>query len=569
MNRRKKVIILFFCTIILFIVSFAAGCITFYKAGLKNFKVLDVKTTNSNTILYFENNKFATKYDVIVENDNNEIVYEKTVKENSVKLNNLPIAYGEKVNVSVIAYNKKDEAKASTNSLDMVWNEPTFSKNNSYYVAENNDYNLNIDGNVTNSNYYLNILYEGESIYNNKIVGNSNVVPYESLKQYSGRLKAEILKDNKVCVDSYNFYVNTVAIGYVKIDEPIDSTTYSWDDINFKFSGGFGANRFILNIYKNNKLINSLELKDKETKLSTELFEQNTEYKLELVASYNDYEEISKTDSVIIRTGTKIKVNQVYTTLDFRDLKPGSYLPLESKTSSAKILYTTNGKDPLHYGTEYTSPIPITEDVTIKAIAIKNNMQNSEVSTFKVKLGNKAPVVYVSPSKQDYNKGIKGSGYTTEKEMMNKLADLLIPKLENDGIKVIRNNPDGDIKSWTAESRKANADLHLALHSNGSVNHDKSGVSIYVEDKDSLGFSAASLIYKNLYEIYPYKDAKRDYGVVFANGSLAEVHPNNVPVSVLLEVAFHDDMNDALWMVNNLESIASNIAKSVAQYFQI
>ncbi len=569
MDRRKKVIILFFCTIILFLVSFAAGCITFYKANLNDFKVLNVKSTSSDTVLYFEDNKFATKYNVVVENQKNEIVYEKTVNKNSVSLTDLPVSYGEKVNVSVIAYNKKDETKTSTNKLDIIWKEPTFSKNNSYYVVENNDFTLNIDGEINKDNYYLNILYEGESIYNAKIDNKSMVIPYEKLKNYSGRLKAEILKNNKTRVNNYNFYVNTVAIGYVKIDDPIDGTTYNWDDINFKFSGGTGANKYILNIYQKEKLINSLELTKNETKLATELFEQNTEYKLELVAIYDDYIEIAKKDSVIIRTGTKKQVNQVYTTVDFKDLKSGSYLPLESKTSSAKILYTTNGKNPLNYGIEYTSPILINENMTIKAVAIKEKMQNSEITTFNVVVGNKQPVIYISPSKQEYNHGISGSGYTTEKEMMNRLADKLIPKLEAAGIKVLRNDPAGDIKSWTAESRKAKADLHLALHSNGSVNHDKSGMSIYVHDKDSLGFSAASTIYKNLYEIYPYKDASRDLGVIFANGSLAEVHPDNVHVSVLLELAFHDDMNDALWMVNNMDTIADNLANSLIEYFQI
>lgn len=50
-------------------------------------------------------------------------------------------------------------------------------------------------------------------------------------------------------------------------------------------------------------------------------------------------------------------------------------------TADAKIYYTTNGNDPEAGDDEYTAPFEITEDVTVKAIAVKEGMTNSYVAS--------------------------------------------------------------------------------------------------------------------------------------------------------------------------------------------
>ena len=57
----------------------------------------------------------------------------------------------------------------------------------------------------------------------------------------------------------------------------------------------------------------------------------------------------------------------------------GSTVTLATTTEGATIYYTTNGDIPTTSSTEYTSPIAITDDLTIKAFAVKEGMTNSDI----------------------------------------------------------------------------------------------------------------------------------------------------------------------------------------------
>ena len=64
----------------------------------------------------------------------------------------------------------------------------------------------------------------------------------------------------------------------------------------------------------------------------------------------------------------------------------GTYLEAKSvtincATDGATIYYTTNGSDPTTSSTPYSSPIKVSTTTTIKAIAVKNGMDNSAVAT--------------------------------------------------------------------------------------------------------------------------------------------------------------------------------------------
>lgn len=63
-------------------------------------------------------------------------------------------------------------------------------------------------------------------------------------------------------------------------------------------------------------------------------------------------------------------------------LNIGDTVSLSTSTIGATIYYTTDGSNPSIYKTKYTGPIKITEDVTIKAIAVKANMIVSKTVEF-------------------------------------------------------------------------------------------------------------------------------------------------------------------------------------------
>jgi len=61
----------------------------------------------------------------------------------------------------------------------------------------------------------------------------------------------------------------------------------------------------------------------------------------------------------------------------------GMQVELTTPTDGASIYYTTDGSTPTTSSTLYTGPITITAATTIKAIAVKSGMADSEVSTFR------------------------------------------------------------------------------------------------------------------------------------------------------------------------------------------
>lgn len=73
---------------------------------------------------------------------------------------------------------------------------------------------------------------------------------------------------------------------------------------------------------------------------------------------------------------------------------------------------------------------------------------------------------------------------------------------------------------------------------------------------------AADIIANNLRSIYPLPDKVR----AVSTTTLGEVRKVRAP-AVLLELAFHDNPDDAAWIKNNLDEIARNLVLSVTEFF--
>ncbi|MDT9722113.1 chitobiase/beta-hexosaminidase C-terminal domain-containing protein [Paenibacillus sp. ClWae2A] len=72
----------------------------------------------------------------------------------------------------------------------------------------------------------------------------------------------------------------------------------------------------------------------------------------------------------------------------------GTTVTLTTPTNEATIYFTTNGTTPsIDNGTIYNAPIPVTDGLTIKAVAVKKGMTNSEVmtETYTIKQPNVEP----------------------------------------------------------------------------------------------------------------------------------------------------------------------------------
>lgn len=169
------------------------------------------------------------------------------------------------------------------------------------------------------------------------------------------------------------------------------------------------------------------------------------------------------------------------------------------------------------------------------------------------------PTVYLSPSTQEYNL-FAGGG--TEEYYANLITDAMIPYLRASGIGFTRNDPGGTVTNSINSSNAGNYDLHLAIHSNAAperLSGALRGPDVYYYRDSTKGKQAAEIIANNLKLIYPDPSLV----TVIPNTTLAELRRTKAP-AVLVEVAYHDNIEDANWIKNNVEAIGRNLALSVA-----
>ena len=79
-----------------------------------------------------------------------------------------------------------------------------------------------------------------------------------------------------------------------------------------------------------------------------------------------------------------------------------------------------------------------------------------------------------------------------------------------------------------------------------------------------IGKRFAEIMQRNYENIYPYPD---DVDII-PTTSLAEVRRTKAP-SALIEVAYHDNPEEAQWIRENINAIGKNLAQSIAQYFGV
>lgn len=177
------------------------------------------------------------------------------------------------------------------------------------------------------------------------------------------------------------------------------------------------------------------------------------------------------------------------------------------------------------------------------------------------------PKIYLSPSLQEWNKDVFGN---TEEENMNKIADAMEPYLIASGIQFTRNDPSQTLTEVIAQSNAGNYDVHLALHSNAAPEKlagKLKGADAYYAPNSVRGKRLADIIVKNYKNIYPYPDKVRAIPVE-GDIKLGEVTKTKAP-AVLFEVAYHDNPEEAQWILDNINNIAKNIVQSLCEYFGI
>ncbi len=174
------------------------------------------------------------------------------------------------------------------------------------------------------------------------------------------------------------------------------------------------------------------------------------------------------------------------------------------------------------------------------------------------------PKIFLSPSTQEYNPYVDGGN---EEYYMNIITDALIPYLEASGIEYDRNDPSKTVSNSIRMSNSGNYALHLALHSNAAPPDTAGkvrGSQVYYYPSSNEGKRAADIFANNIKEIYPDPTKVKTVPTT----TLSEITKTKAP-TILIEIAYHDNPEDAMWIRDNIGTIAQNLAISVSDFLGI
>ena len=166
--------------------------------------------------------------------------------------------------------------------------------------------------------------------------------------------------------------------------------------------------------------------------------------------------------------------------------------------------------------------------------------------------------IYISPSSQPENRYAWGN--TNEQEQCNKIALATVKALKRCGIEA-KTNTNGTMYSRVSESNKWGADVHIPIHTN-AANGKVQGTRLFSFDASGAGYKICKSVMKTLAPITP---GTSDSITV---QSFYEITDTNAPCCYI-EVAFHDNVTEAKWIISHTKKIAEAIVKGICNYYGV
>lgn len=174
------------------------------------------------------------------------------------------------------------------------------------------------------------------------------------------------------------------------------------------------------------------------------------------------------------------------------------------------------------------------------------------------------PNVYLSPSLKDYNILVSGG---TEQAYANEVADAMEPYLMASGIAFSRSEPDMTLSEVIDEANRINPDVYLAIGMEQAIPAlaaQERGVDSFYYVFNPYGSELAERITENVKTIYPLTEQVN----AVPTATIREVAETKMP-AVLVDLGYSDHPEDSAWAQSNIESIARELTRALAEYFDV
>lgn len=323
---RKKRIVIISLIVVLTLGLFGIGTFALVTINKSNTKtttttkkpesVLKVKnlTNIANTFnLELESIEDATKYTYVVTDEagntliNGELLEPKGEFVIPLEL----LSYNKKIYLKSDAYKDDSIIKSFEDPYEFIWSEPSISESNNPTINNVDNYVINIDG-VLNETNRIVIKSGDQELFNQVLTTNSFEVPANLYKNKSITLNISLLSNDTVVSSflSNNVYVPKKTTT-TKPKNPISNIVITNPnsylalaniiDVNVTFTGGEGATSISIYIYENNNLIKSEVLTSKSYVIPSSIFKKEAGYRVVVEAQNGSFK---KNDSVYISTIT-------------------------------------------------------------------------------------------------------------------------------------------------------------------------------------------------------------------------------------------------------------------------
>ena len=260
----------------------------------------------------------------------------------------------------------KDDTDTAIEGATVTW---TSSKENVATIAADGTVTLVAEGTTTLTASYAGVedVYKSSSATYELTVTNSDPDKPGSLN--NPYTVAQALANTPASGTSADVYVRGIVSGFY-------SSTITGDGSNYRYyisDDGTTTNQLM--VYRGKGLNNVAFANDDDLLIGDEVVIKGG------LTTYGSTKEIAANNYIVSLNRNTTKVATPTFSPAAGTYSEVQNVEITTATDGATIYYTTDGTDPDATSTEYTAAIPVTETMTIKAIAVKEGMTDSEIAT--------------------------------------------------------------------------------------------------------------------------------------------------------------------------------------------